>query len=544
MELINQTPLLIVEGEKTCDAARKIVGDAYTVITWSHGTNSVAKTDWSPAFGLPILLWPDADEPGVKAVYQIAEILKNQCPNLKIIGVQGHPEGWDAANAFDEGWNYSKFLEWAKPRAQKYETMAEVVNKESIKIDTSETEVVTKSVYSMWESLGLAMDKNGNPICNMDNVLRIFETSEEFRNVVWYDEFHKKYFTTWHTGVPREWSDVDDLMLTQFFQRELGLSRIGDEHINKAIRVYGTKNKRNEPMDWLNTLKWDGIARVENFFVDCFGAKDNEYHRSASKNWWTSMVARVLSPGIKVDSMIVLEGKQGKFKSTALGVIGGPWYTEAHESVTSKDFFMLFQGKLIIEIAELDAFSRAETNTIKKVITCQVDRYRPPYGRATCDFPRQCIFVGTTNESNYLHDITGARRFWPIKTGIIDVNKIREQREKLFAEAVVLVMHGHKWYEMPVSTEEVQEQRRDTDEWEHIIESYVETHNPGEFGFLISEIAKDCLNITTDKLDKRSQNRIGKILRLLGFENKVVRRGGASVASRSWLKLSRPVDLV
>ena len=114
-----------------------------------------------------------------------------------------------------------------------------------------------------------------------------------------------------------------------------------------------------------------------------------------------------------MDNMIVLEGEQGSLKSTALGALGGPWYAEVNESVQSKDFHLSLQGKMIIEIAELDSFSKAETTRIKQVITCQTDRYRKPYGHYTEDHPRTCVFAGSTNEDQYLRDHTGGWRFVP-----------------------------------------------------------------------------------------------------------------------------------
>lgn len=520
LDALGDNPVLVVEGEKSADAAKKIVQDSYDVVTWPNGTNSVSKVDWSPLFGKEVVIWPDADEPGVKAAYSIASLLSQKCVDVKIIGVEGSPEGWDSADALSDGMDLDKFLIWAKPRVKRYEPIATLLPPESsIKITDDQESPLSKSIYSMWDELGIARNNNNVPIVNMDNVIRVFEGAEEFRELVWYDEFYCKYFTKWKSGTEREWNDVDELNLTQFFQRDLGFSKMAVGFIHEAVMVYAHKRKRNEPKNWLSGLVWDKKPRIDKFFVDCMGASNDEYTRTTSKNWWISMVGRVLQPGCKVDSMVVFEGAQGTLKSTALSVIGGKWFTEAHESVTSKDFFMTLQGRMIVEISELDAFSKAEVNTIKKVITCQNDRFRPPYGRATMDFPRQCVFVGTTNEDTYLRDNTGARRFWPIKISTIDIARIRNEREQLFAEAVERFNSGEIWHEVPKEAIKIQEMRRQGDEWEWVIAQYMEEHPCGERGITLAEIADKALFIHIEKLDRMIQIRIGRALRAIGYEN-------------------------
>lgn len=548
-------PVLICEGEKAADAAQKIVGDVYAVISWPNGSKAAGKCDWSPVHGRRVLLWPDADLPGRKAAQEIALLLQPHCPEVKMLepeegdGDEKH-DGWDAADALAEGWNFEQLVAWARPRASifkwtdpnsqlihdaakaspiRIEAVAQVpqaIAAVQVNIETSDKDNLPDSVYAIWDELGIARNQQGSPIMNADNVLRVFEKLNRFKDFIWFDTFHQKYFTRTPSGGAREWSDDDDLSVMAFFQRDLGLSRMSDDFISKAIRIHGRRHQRNEPHDWMETLKWDGIERLEHFFVECFGVEDTDYTRAAAKNWWISMVARIYHPGSKVDNMVILEGGQGKFKSTALGVIGGKWYTESHESVTSKDFYLLMQGKLIVEISELDAFSKAEVNTIKKVITCQTDRYRPPYSRSSQDFPRQCVFVGTTNEEAYLRDHTGARRFWPVRIHEIKLELIRSQRDQLFAEAVHRYKASERWWEMPLeSTKANQEARRQVDEWESVISTYT----AGKFQIMTSDIATDCLRIDIGRLDHQTQRRIGTILRTLGWSKKNSRYSGRVV---------------
>ena len=526
--------VLIVEGEKCVDAMFTIDQSIYEVITWSNGTNSVNKADWSPTYGRKILIWPDADPPGIKAAYEIASTLAPHCPEIKILEVPDNKDGWDVADAIAKGADWKKILEWARPRAELYKRPEpELVPPERLEepphITVSEDQgpPPSEGVEQIWEACHVAMTsaKNPQPIMNMDNVLRILEAYPKFKDIIWFDEFHQRLFTTWESEKRREWTDVDNIKLTAFFQRKLGFRRISAEHVSNATMIYAHNNLKNEVKSWMETLKWDEKPRIEMFFVDCLGAKNNLYTLYSSKNWWISMISRVYQPGSKVDNMVVLEGGQGKFKSTALAAVGGEWFTEAHESVISKDFLMILHGNLIVEISELDAFSKAEVSTIKKVITCQKDRFRPPYGRLAQDYPRRCLFVGTTNEDLYLRDSTGGRRFWPIKIGNIDIPKIIDNREQLFAEAVYKYKSGENWWTMPeIETEEEQENRRQRDEiWEDAIKEYL----IGRSSVTAWEIATGALKFEdASKINRTHVLRIGKILSYLGWKNKTVRSFG------------------
>ena len=126
-------------------------------------------------------------------------------------------------------------------------------------------------------------------------------------------------------------------------------------------------------------------------------------------------VARIFSPGAKADSCLILEGEQGTKKSTALKTLVQPWFTDEIAELGSKDAALQTRGVWIIEIAELDSMNRSEAGKIKEFMSRTTDRFRPPYGRRLIESPRQCIFAGSVNHTNYLRDETGARRFWPVQ---------------------------------------------------------------------------------------------------------------------------------
>lgn len=514
LELLAKNPgkaVMIVEGEKAADAARKLIGSAYVVITWPNGAKASDRADWKPIYGRQVLLWPDADEAGKNAMKHVYDLLRGYCEKIKILNVDDEQDGWDAADAYDAGWNAARLIEWARPRAV---VMGVVVNAPAEPEDPQPA-----SAVALWDQLGVVTTKQGNPVSNIDNVVRVLEGWPAFKDLVWYDEFHQRYFTKWKSDKVREWRDVDTLNLTLFFQREFGFLRTEDSTIHKAVMAFGEKNLRNEPREWMESLTWDGTRRISNFFPDCMGVFPSPYTLAVSFNFWVSMVARVFRPGCQVDNMVILEGKEGIFKSKSLEAIGGNWYMNAHEQITSKDFFLSLQGKLIVELSELDSFSKAEGTRVKQVITCRTDRYRSPYGRASADNPRQSIFVGTTNERHYLKDSTGARRFWPLTIKNIDLEKIGRDRSQLFAEAVAEFKSGADWYHTPGDeTSETQEDRRQFDEWENGVAEFLRGKNQ----IILKDLAAS-LGVDQGRLDAQTQRRIGALIRRQGWERRVVR---------------------
>lgn len=527
-------PVMVVEGEKSCEAARALLGDLYVVVTWSNGSSAVSKTDWSPLKGRNIVIWPDADQPGARASLDIARLCAPTAISLKIIHPEGKDGGWDAADAVSEGMDTASIIEWAKPRVKPY---AELQSQQSLPVtpvqatvDAGSVDVVKRGTYALWDSIGIVKSSNGQPIVNIDNCIRVFQTSEEYTNRFWYDTFHQKIFTD-YDGKAHELADVDWLRVSARFQREKSLNRFNDETIRKAITIYAHERQISEPKEWMESLKWDGNCRIDGFFALCMGCEDTNYSRAVSSNWWISMVARIFSPGCKVDNMVILEGCQGNFKTTAFDIIGGAWYAESHESVISKDFYQILQGKLIIEIAEMDTFTKAEATTVKKIVTCRVDRYRESYGRLASDHPRQCVFVGTTNEDHYLRDTTGARRFWPIKAGRINLALIRQEREQLYAEAVHRYKNGQSWWEMPEETVAVQESRRQHDEWESVVWDYIKDH---QHGVTLREVAEKAICMETSRIDVMAQRRLSKIMKLFRWSFDVVPQEGSNATYRVW----------
>ena len=481
-----------------------------------------------------VILWPDATSESREAFKLFAERINDLATEIKIIIPNGRPHGWNIQAAVSrEGMNWDQLVIWAKASMMIF-AKGEFP---AVPVEIVEApDEVPPDAEALWIQLGLSRGpKGGPPPANVDNVVRVLAHSDEFKNLVWYDEFYQRYFTVDKHGT-REWQDIDDINLTVRLQRELGLTRLTTNNVSDAVRCRGHQCKRNEPKEWIKSLRWDGTERIDAFFSTYFGCPFAPYNAAVSRNFWLGIVARVFQPGCQVDNMVILEGRQGIFKSKALEAIGGKWYMEASEEITSKDFFVALAGKLIVEIADLDSFSRADTTRIKKVITCRTDRYRQPYARATQDHPRQSVFVGTTNEQHYLRDSTGARRFWPITCGVIQLDRLRLDREQLFAEAFTRYLTNEDWYRVPIDdTLLEQENRRQFDEWENLIDSFIRESCQSQ---ITMTEAAGAVGIDKGHLDIMVQRRIGSILKRFGFKSACVRVG--DVVIRKWVKPTEP----
>jgi predicted P-loop ATPase len=240
--------------------------------------------------------------------------------------------------------------------------------------------VANKGPAPDWEVI-LERNKQG-PHNNLDNVVRVIEHDPELRGHIWYDEFLDAVVSDWQDPA-RRWRDSDDILLQLYVQRHVGLTRIGANMAHDAALVAAFRNVRNECREWLEGLHWDGTPRLAYLLDEGFGAQRTTFTQAVGRCWFISMVARVMEPGCKVDTVPVLEGAQGVGKSSALKIIGGKWFAECHESVLTKDWYGVLDGHMLVEISEMHSFTRGEVERVKGLISCQVDRYRKAYGRNT-----------------------------------------------------------------------------------------------------------------------------------------------------------------
>jgi predicted P-loop ATPase len=317
---------------------------------------------------------------------------------------------------------------------------------------------------------------------------------------------------------PRPATDVD-VGLAQEYLQHLGLRHLSKDTAHQAIDIRAQECAFHPVRDYLTALKWDGVARVGTWMHSYLGAQHDPYVEAIGEMFLVAMVARIFQPGCQANYMPVLEGPQGIFKSTACRILGGEWFSDNLPDVREgKDVAQHLAGKWLIEIAEMSALSRAEAATLKAFITRDVERFRPSYGRREVIQPRQCVFVGTTNEAVYLKDKTGGRRFWPVKCGNIDSKALTHDRDQLFAEAVALFRKGCPWWpDSQFEREHIapeQERRFDRDEaWEEAIREWLGARDKT----LVKEVAQGALHLDLAHVGRTEQNRIIAVLERLGW---------------------------
>ena len=317
--------------------------------------------------------------------------------------------------------------------------------------------------------------------------------------------------------LPRVVRDTDVSRVQEYLQRR-GMPRLSKDTTHQAVDLRAEELAFHPVRDWLSGLIWDGRERLDRWVPTYLGAEATAYACGIGAMFVTAMVARIFKPGCKCDYMPILEGPQGVRKSTACSILGGSWFSDNLPEVTiGKDVSQHLRGKWLIEIAEMSAMSKAEDAALKAFISRPVERYRPSYGRKEVVEPRQCLFVGSTNKSTYLRDETGGRRFWPIKVGLVDTERLATDRDQLFAEAVQRYHAGAMWWpDGAFEAEHIrpeQDARYEADPWEDIIVHHVALKERVN----VSDIARTALGIEAQRVGTADQRRISAILERSGW---------------------------
>lgn len=244
--------------------------------------------------------------------------------------------------------------------------------------------------------------------------------------------------------------DVDYSGVRNYVECVYGI--VSNQKVDDTLSLEFEKHKFHPIVDYLESLTWDGINRVDNLLIDYFGAEDNAYSKAAIRKTLCAAVARVFEPGVKFDTALILVGDQGTYKSTFVKKLGKDWFSDTFMTVQGKESFEQIQGAWLIEIAELSGLKKAEVEVIKHYISKREDSFRPAYGRVVETYKRQCVFFGTTNDKDFLRDPTGNRRFMPVDVRKefvkkdVTVDLTDDEIDQIWAEACVLYKNGETLY--------------------------------------------------------------------------------------------------
>lgn len=375
--------------------------------------------------------------------------------------------------------------------------------------------------------------ENGTaPICNLYNALIGLSEDPELQDLLLYDEMARTVIVkrTVPSDDPEQEPETyyspatdNDTLAFQKLLQKAGLKRIARETVGDAISFRAQERSFHPVRDYLNGLKWDGKLRLKRCLATYLGAPYNEYSSHAGPMFIMSMVARIFEPGCQADYMLVLEGAQGIGKSSACRILAAPWFSDNMPDLNKADpirLSMHLRDKWLIEIAELSSFGTAAVEDLKKFITTTEERYTPKFGRREVYEPRQCLLIGTTNQTVYLKDPTGARQFWPVKCGAIDLPALARDRDQLLAEAMEWYRAGVPRFPDSKREEEVfkpqQEARYEVDAWEEAIAEYLD----GRTETTLGKVGVDALHFTKANFKKTEQTRAAAIMERHGWERR------------------------
>lgn len=564
LDLIKAFPdkkIVVCEGEKAAEAAQKVLGDkSYVTTCWIGGSKItvIKKVNLSPLFGRNVVLWPDNDEPGIEAMSFIAQQIAQAASTINLImPKKSDPETFDAADLLDLGLEPAEKNKWLKDRLIKLKPTSEGVGGavvSSPRTDSTEANPLTPSpivphrtadiiepegvpqitisttnaddrlapfdqakASMRWEMMGLQMKSQYKVFETEDNVKRIFSYDPKYQNIFFYDEFSKQHMTTFNSPVPIPYTDNVITEIKMDLQKIYMFGSVSTSAVKSVVELFRDMSpRRNLLKERLDKIVWDQKPRINNFMVDIYGVEPSDYTTAVSRIFWLSMVKRIIQPGCKADIMIILEGPEGIKKSHSLEIIGGQYYDIAGKDIRSKDFYQKLIGNYLVEMGELNSFSKSEHNDIQEMLSTTTDKFRVPYGKVVEAQPRTCIFVGTTNDSNYLKS-ENARRYLPVTTTKVEFDLLKQDLDQYFAEAIARLNLGEDHWEFPrdLAKEQTEMRQQEDDPWVSRIRSYVSDVNVVRTDTILGPY---CLNVRPEIQNSTHSKRIGQVMRKLGFD--------------------------
>lgn len=350
----------------------------------------------------------------------------------------------------------------------------------------AQTEFESESDDEDWQTV-LELDKQGKVKDTLTNIAAILRHDPQLKNIV-YNEFKCMVDVIgdlpWKQVKPG-WGDTDISCAKLYFERVYGIW--SPTKFKDALLAVVSAERLYHPIkEYFETLQWDETERVDTLLIDYLGAEDTPYVRAVTRKTLAAAVARVYEPGIKFDSILVLNGPQGIGKSTLFTLLGKQWYSDSLSITDMKDKTAAekLQGYWILELGELAGMKKVDVETMKSFVTRTDDKFRQSYGVVVESHPRSCIIVGSTNsEGGFLRDITGNRRFWPVHVsgnGKFHPWELTEV-DQIWAEAIERYRAGEELYlkgRVAADAYAMQQDAMESDDREGVIADYLETLLP------------------------------------------------------------------
>lgn len=342
----------------------------------------------------------------------------------------------------------------------------------------------------------LETEKSGVAKGTIANVVLILNNDTSLKGCFGYNEFEQRETALkalpWDESIqkyPRPLEDADDAALRLHLEKAYGIIHRGA--IADGLTVVLRKNKYHPVREYLDGLVWDQAERLDDLFINILGAKESAYTRAVTRKAFVAAVARVYRPGVKFDYCTVIVGEQGIGKSTTLARMGGDWFSDSVSELTGPRALESIQGSWLIELGEMAAYRKADVEAVKHFISKTEDRFRVAYGKRVEHFPRRCVFFATTNEDDFLRDVTGNRRFWIINTKggtpFIDFKDYLDAEvvAQLWAEAKYYYEQGEALYlddaRLERQARSIQDKHLEKDERLGLIQEYLERKLPANW---------------------------------------------------------------
>ena len=527
-------------------------------------------------------------QPGMQAMVHIGtelvarqgcSVLLCQIPAPGTVG-----DGWDVADAIAQGWDADqvrgfirKAVEFVPPSDEA--RAAAATQTPSIAAAEERGESIGWRKFTIGGRDG-AKPVRENAVLAMDGITlatgRRVPGADSLQGLFAYNAFSNNVEMTraapWGSPAGAV-GESDDLELGDHLVRELQLAPMGRQTLEESISMVARRHAFHPPRQHFERLRgqWDNTQRLRTWLLRCCrndgllldGEDDTDRDARlqdladhdmlgrylARVGTWVLMaiVSRALHPGCKFDYMLVLEGGQGIFKSTTAKVLGLDWFADTGLVLGDKDSYQNLQGVLVYEWAELASLSRAEVQKVKQYISSDKDRFRASFDRRARDYPRQVVFIGTTNESHYLTDSTGNRRFWPVRVERpVDLKWLRENLDQLYAEAVHYVDAGDRFHPTHREQQELfdpqQSARMVEDSLETAIRRYLYDMDQkvpfnGLNGALRDDLTLnellDAIGISLDKQTEAMAKKAGAVMGRLGWER--AKRSKTVDPARPWV---------
>lgn len=393
---------------------------------------------------------------------------------------------------------------------------------------------------------GYKRNDNGEILATIENCVKALGDPYECGAHIRFDEFRAEIMLAREgTAEWRSFTDADYTRL-QIRLEQRDFKKLNKEMMRDAVWLVADENRFDSAVEWIRTLEWDSTARIETFLRDYMGVVDTPYTRAVSRYMWTALAGRVLSPGCEAPMAPVFIGAQGAGKTRAVKALSPAidFYSELNLAERDAEASRRMRGRLVLELGELRGLHTRDGESIKAFISRTHEEWRVLYKEFNTLFARRFLFVGTTNQDEFLGDETGERRWLPVRVGRCDVDRIASDCLQLWAEArEVYELAGIDWQEAEELAKGVHAEHKISDPWTPIVQAWLAAPDefddtaatPGTCEFLhANDVLRGALGLDAKSISKREEMRIGKVLQTLGYARE--RRSIGKQQTRVWVK--------